>query len=248
MKSVQIVLFALVTLACNWCHAAEIKVISTVAVQGLLEQVRTSFEHSTGDRLHVEYGTSAVLKRRLDDGGAFDVAILTQSMINDLAQQGKVDAGTRAVVARSGVGLAARAGTHKPSVATREALRRTLLASSAIAYTKEGQSGTAAVHLFDSLGIAEAMKERIYLDTRPAGGVLAVADGKAVIGIALLSEIAANPKVSLIGPLPGDLQSYVVFSAGTASSTKEAQACRAFISFLGRPQVRRRLKKLGMED
>lgn len=248
MKAVQIALLAVATLVCNWCHAGEIKVISTVAVQGLLEQVRTGFEHSTGNRLHVEYGTSAVLKRQLDGGGSFDVAILTQSMINDLAQQGKVDAATRAVVARSGVGLAAKAGTRKPSVATREALRGALLGASAIAYTKEGQSGTAAAQVFDSLGITDALKDRIYLDTRPGGGVLAVADGKAAIGIALLSEIAASPKVTLIGPLPGDLQSYVVFGAGTASNTKEPQAARAFIEFLGRPQVRRRLRKLGMEN
>jgi molybdate transport system substrate-binding protein len=244
---VQIALLVVAALVCNWCRGAEITVISTVAVQGLLEQVRTSFEHSTGNRLHVEYGTSAVLKRQLEDGGSFDVAILTQSMINDLARNGKVDSGAQAVVARSGVGLAAKKGTHKPSIVTRQALRRTLSGSSGIAYTKEGQSGAAAVRLFEALGIAETMKDRIYLDTRPGGGVLAVADGKAPIGIALMSEIAANPNVSLIGPLPGDLQSYVVFSAGAASSTKEPQACRAFISFLGGPEVRRRLQKLGME-
>ena len=250
MKSAKFALVAIATLACNWSHAghaAEITVISTVGARGLLEEIRTSFEHRTTDRLRIEYGTAAVLKRQLEGGGSFDVAILTQSMINELAQQGKVVEGSRAIVARSGMGLAARAGAAKPFIGTRAALRGALLASSGIAYTKEGQSGAAAARLFDSLGITEEMRDRIYLDTRPAGGVLAVAEGKAAMGIALLSEIAVDSKVDLVGPLPEDLQTYVVFGAGMASSTKEQEACRTFIAFLATPEVRRRLHNVGME-
>jgi molybdate transport system substrate-binding protein len=85
------------------------------------------------------------------------------------------------------------------------------------------------------------------LETRPAGGVLAVAEGKATLGIALMSEIAADSQVELVGPLPDDLQTYVVFGAGMASGTKKPQGCRAFIAFLGTREVGRTLKKLGME-
>jgi molybdate transport system substrate-binding protein len=247
VKFAQLVLVAISTLACNWTHAAEITVVSTVGVRGLLEQIQGSFEHRSNNRLHVEYGTAAVLKRQLEGGGSFDVAILTRSMIDDLSRQGIVLEGARAVVARSGMGIAAKAGTVKPSIGTHESLRRALLASSGVAFTKEGQSGAAAARLFDSLGIAEPMRDRIDLETRPAGGVLAVAEGKATLGIALMSEIAADSQVELVGPLPDDLQTYVVFGAGMASGTQKPQACRAFIAFLGTQAVGRTLKKLGME-
>ncbi len=247
MKFAQFALVAVGTLACNWSHAAEITVISTVGVRGLLEQIRENFERSGNDRVHVEYGTAAVLKRQLEGGGAFDVAILTQSMIDDLARQGKIVEETRTVVARTGMGIAVKAGTAKPSIGTPAGLRQTLLASSGVAYTKEGQSGAAAVRLFDILGIADTMKDRIDLEMRPAGGVLAVAEGKAALGIALMSEIAADSQVQSAGPLPGDLQTYVVFGAGVASSTKEPQACRNFVAFLGTREVRLTLQKLGME-
>ena len=229
----QFAVIAAGTLACSWSHAAEIAVISTVGVRGRLEEIRENFQHRTNDRVHVEYGTAAVLKRQLEGGRSFDVAVLPQSMIDDLVRQGKIVAGTSAVVARSGMGVAVRAGAAKPSIGSPEGLRRALLASSAVAYTKEGQSGAAAARLFDILNIAAAMKDRVDLESRPAGGVLAVAEGKAPLGIALMSEIAADPRVELAGPLPGDLQTYVVFGAGVASSARHAQACRAFIALLG---------------
>jgi len=247
VKLAQPALVVIGMLACSWAHAAEIAVVSTVGVRGLLEQVRESFEHRSKDRLHVGYGTAAVLKRQLEGGGSFDVAILPQAMLDDLARQGKIVKGAGAVVAKSGMGIAAKAGTAKASIGTHESLRRALLAASGVAFTKEGQSGAAAARLFDSLGIAEAMKDRIDLEMRPAGGVLAVAEGKAALGIALMSEIAAESQVELVGPLPDDLQTYVVFGAGMASGTQKPQACRAFIAFLGTQAVGRTLKKLGME-
>ncbi len=103
------------------------------------------------------------------------------------------------------------------------------------------------MHLFEVLGIGEQMRDRIVLEMRPAGGVLAVAEGKAALGIALMSEIAADSQVERVGPLPGDLQTYVVFGAGMASSTREQPACRAFIAFLRTPEVAMTLRKLGME-
>jgi len=247
LKAMQMVLVAAAMLACGWTSAAEVAVVSTVGVRGILEQIRQEFERSSSQHLNFKYGTATTLKRQLDDGDSFDVAILPRFMIDDLASQGKVVGATSANIASIGIGVAVGAGTARPIIGTRDALRSALLASSGIAYTREGQSGAAAARVFDALGITEEIKNRIYLDTRPAGGVLAVAEGKAAVGIALMSEIAADPQVELVGPLPGDLQTYVVFAAGMASGTKEPDACRAFIAFLGTPQVRGKLRSLGME-
>lgn len=248
VKVRQFALIAVTVIACNCAAAADITVVSTIGTRGLLEQVRKSFEHSSGDHLDIEYDFAPVLKRRLDTGGRFDVAILPQAMIDDLANQGKVVAATSITVARSGLAIAVRPGTAKSFIGTRDALRSVLLASSGVAYTTHGLSGVAVPRLFDALGIAKPLEGRIYLDTRPAGGVLAVAEGKAQMGLALAEEIAADPRVELLGRLPRSLQSYVVFGAAMASRTKEPDACRAFIAFLRKPDVRRRLRKVGMES
>jgi molybdate transport system substrate-binding protein len=247
VKARQLVLAALAMLTCNWTLAANITVVSTVGVRGMLEQARESFERLGANHLIVQYGTSAVLERQLQEGRSFDVAILTRSMIDDLANRQKIVGTTSATIAKAGMGLAVQAGAVKPSIGTPDALRNALLASSGIAYTKDGQSGAAAARLFELLGITATLTGRIHQDTRPAGGVLAVAEGKTTLGLALMSEIVADPRVELVGPLPGDLQAYVVFAVGMASATKERQACRAFIAFLGTPEVRRKLRNLGME-
>jgi molybdate transport system substrate-binding protein len=231
---------------CTAVSAGDVTVVSTVGVQGVIDRVKQDFERGTSHRLFIKYGTAAVLKRQLDGGEPFDVAILTPPMIEDLARQGKIS-GTATTVAKTGVGVAVKAGAARPRIDTRDSLRTTILASSGIAYTKEGQSGAATARLIDALGIAEDMKVRTYLDPRPAGGLLAVTEGKATLAFALMSEIAGNSEVELVGPLPADVQTYVVFAAGVASATKEPDASRAFIAFLRTPEVLRELRKLGME-
>jgi molybdate transport system substrate-binding protein len=247
MKAAQISLCILAMFACGLASAANITVLSTVGVQGFLEQVRHEFERKSGDHLTIRYGTAAELSRRLDAGESFDVVILTQSMIHNLANHRRVVPTTSVAIARTSIGIAAKSGAAKPFIGTRDALRNALLASSGIAYTKVGHSAAAATRLFSGLGISGSMKKRIRLDARPAGGALAVAEGKAQLGIALLTEIAADPRVQLVGPLPRDLQTYIVFAAAIAPDTKDPAACRGFIDFLRTPDAARKLQKVGME-
>lgn len=245
-KATLFALLAASVLTCGSPLAADIDVVSAVPVQGVLEWVRPEFERSTGHRLNTKFGTAAVLKRQLDSGESFDIAILTPPMNDDLAKQGEVVGQSAATVAKTGIGVAVKAGAPKPSIDTRDALGRTLLASSAIAYTKEGQSGVATARMMDALGIAEEMKPKTHLDARPAGGLLAAAEGKVVMAFALLSEIAVNGDVDLVGPPPDDLQTYVVFTAGASPSCKEPEACKAFIAFLRTPTALVELRKLGI--
>ena len=248
MKARQLALVATAIFFCNCAFAAEVTVASNIGVQQVLERVRQDFEHNGAYHLDIKYGLATALKRRLDDGESFDVAILTRPMIDDLAKQGKVVGTSSVSIAKTGVGVAVKAGTAKPIIGTRDALRSALLASSEIAYRKEGQAGAAAERVFDVLGITETIKDRIYLDPRPAGGLLAVEEGKAPLAFGTLGEIAADARVDLVGPLPGDLQTYVVFTVGMASGAKDPDACRAFIAFLQTPEVRREFRNVGMES
>jgi hypothetical protein len=105
-------------------------------------------------------------------------------------------------------------------IASAEGLKRALLAAKSVAHSKEGQSGVAAVKIMDRLGIAEEMKPRIVIETLPGGSVTAVVEGKAELGFALVSELVPVPEVKLVGPVPGDLQSYIVFAAGVSRTRR----------------------------
>jgi molybdate transport system substrate-binding protein len=250
-REVKVRQFASVAIAifgCNSTFSAEITVASNIGVQQVLERVRQDFEQNGAYHLNIKYDLATALKRRLDNGESFDVAILTRPMIDDLAKQGRVVGTSSVSIAKTGVGVAVKTGTAKPIIGTLGALRGALLASSGIAYRKEGQAGAAAERVFDVLGITEKIKDRIYLDPRPAGGLLALEEGKAPLAFGTLGEIAADGRVDLVGPLPGDLQTYVVFAVGMSSGTKDPVACQAFIAFLRTPEIRREFRNVGMES
>lgn len=227
-------------LAWGGVAAENIKVVSTVGVQVAVERLQGEFEKSSGHHLDIEFGSAATLKRQLDAGATFDVAILAPAMIEDLARQGRVVAGSTGAIARIPVAIAVKAGAPKPTIDSPEALRGALLTARP-AYTKQGQSSVAVVRLFEALGIAEQMKGRVFLDERPGGAGLAVEEGKADMAFALMSEIVANPNLELVGPLPEGLQSNVMFAAGVAANGRVSEGSRAFVEAL-----RRKLDEMGM--
>lgn len=232
---------------CNAAGAAEIRVMSSVGMRAVLLELGPKFEATSHHTLILVFGSALPLKRDMDAGAAFDVALLTPALLADLAAGGRVAPGSVADVARSGIGVAGRKNASRKDVSSPQALKRTLLAAKSVAYSKEGQSGLAAAKVIERLGISEAMKPRVLLETRPGGGVSAVVDGRAELGIGLLSEIVPEPKVLLLGPMPGDLQSYVVFAAGVSATAADPAAARSFVEFLRGPQTRAILAAKGLE-
>lgn len=235
-------LLALATLA----QAAEIKVVSSVGVKTALEVLAPQFERAGEHKVKLVFGTAVPLKRQIDGGESFDVVILTPAMLEDLAKQGKVS-GTATSVAKVGIGVAVKPGAPKPDISSADALKRTLLGAKAIAYSKEGQSGTMMAQIIERLGIAEQMTPKTVLETRSGLSAAPVAEGKADLAFTLISEILPVPGVELAGPLPAEVQRYVVFDAGIGASSKQAQAARAFIDFLKAPAAAPVLKSKGME-
>jgi len=182
-------------------RAAEIKVLASNGVKTVLEELAPQFEKSTGHKLAFRFAPAADLKGQIEKGEAFDVAILTTALIDDLIKQGKLAPATRADVAKSGAGVAIRKGAPKPDIATVEAFKRTLLAAKSIAYVGAGATGANMRKIFEQLGIAEDMKAK----TKLLSGVSAadaVATGEAELGFTQISEILPVAGAELAGPLP----------------------------------------------
>src|SRR5436853_7817282 len=114
---------AAVTLACV-AHAADLVVIASNGVKGAVEALAPHYEHASGNKVSFEWGVAAVLKRDIEAGAPFDLAILTNAIVADLVKQGKIAAGSEAPIARSGVGIMVRKGAAKPDVRSAEALKR----------------------------------------------------------------------------------------------------------------------------
>ncbi len=151
------------------------------------------------------------------------------------------------MIARAGNGLAIRAGAPRPSIASADAFKATLLGAKSIAYAKAGQSGVYFVGLLDRLGIAEAMKSKILAQATGVEVGAAVQKGEAELGVLPVSEILPVKGVELLGPFPADLEGYVVMEAGVGAAAKDPAAATALVKFLKSPAHSAVIKQKGME-
>jgi len=117
-------------------QAAEIKLISTIGVRSAVEELAPQFESKTGHKLAITFGVANVLKRQIEAGEPFDLAIMTAAVTDDLIKQGRLVAATRTDVARGSIGIAVRAGTPKPDISSVDALKRALLEAKSITYAR----------------------------------------------------------------------------------------------------------------
>ncbi|HXE88880.1 MAG TPA: substrate-binding domain-containing protein [Hyphomicrobiaceae bacterium] len=230
----------------NAAKAAEIAVFATTSLRQALEKLGPQFERASGHKLNYQLGTSAPLKRQIDAGGPFDLAILVPASLDALIKEGKVQPETRVDVARSAIGVAVKAGSPKPETDTAEALRRTLLAAKSISYSGEGASGKYFTGLLERLGIAAEVTPK--LRPLPSGEAVApVAKGEVEMAVITLANILGVPGVEIAGLLPRDMQHYTVYTAGVATTSRHAEAAKALIALLMAPDTTPAIEAAGME-
>ena len=141
-------------------HAEEIKVLSSVGIKAVVDELAPRFEKTTKHKVTTVFDLASVLKTKIEGGEPFDVAILTPALLDELIAKGKVASTSKSMVARVGLGLMIRAGAPKPDVSSVDAFKRTLLNAKAITYASAGASGVAFVATVEKLGIASAIKAK----------------------------------------------------------------------------------------
>jgi molybdate transport system substrate-binding protein len=247
MKKRSLALALLLTAIPLAAQNAPVHVLASNGVKAVIEDLQKQAEQAIKRPLAIEYDTSSVVKKKIEDGAAFDVAILTSDVIDDLAKAAKIDPGTRMEIARCGIGLGVRAGAAKPDIKTSAALKKTLLASKSVTFAENGASRKYILEMYDKFGIADAMKAKTVLEQGSERSNARVADGSAEMILTLVSEILPAPGVQLVGPLPNDVQRYVNFAVGTSKNSKNTDAAKALTKFLSSPAVEGTLKAKGMQ-
>lgn len=227
--------------------AAEVKLLSASAMEAVVSELGSQFERTTGHKLTVRYDVAGILKRQIDAGETFDVVILTPPLIDDLVKQGKIATGTRTAIASSGMGVVVRAGAPKPDISSADAFKRALLNAKSIGYTKNTPSAAYLARLLDRLGIAEQMKPKSRLHEGTGATEQAVAAGDAELGFMTISSLLHFPGAELLGPLPPELQNYVVYTGAVGTSAQEPEAAKALINFLTSKSAVPVIKAKGME-
>lgn len=227
-------------------HAAEIKVIASVAVKQVVLDLIPGFETSSGHKVTTAWAGTEAITRRISGGEVADIVLIAAPNIDRLVSEGRLVAGSRADVAKSGIGVAVRAGLPKPDISSGEAVKKAVLAAKSVAYSS-GPSGFYLADLFKKMGIADQIKEKVK--QTPSGVQVGevVARGEADLGFQQVSELLHLKGIHYLGPLPADIQHITVFSAGLHTAAPAPDAAKALVKFLTAPEAGPIIRKTGME-
>ena len=220
-----------------------IKIFSGGAMRPLLSEVVPRFERTHSAAVEVEFRLSAALKRAIQDGAIFDIAILPRPELDDLIALGAIARDSAADVARSIVALCVRAGAAKPDIGNVEALRSALLDAGSIAYS-DGPSGSYVAALLAKLGIAAAVAAKVRLTSGPVAEL--VARGEAELGMQQIIAILPVAGAALVGPLPAELQNVIIYAAGLSARASDAEAA-AFLAFLRGEEAKQLMRANGLD-
>jgi molybdate transport system substrate-binding protein len=230
--------------------ADEIMVVSGGAFKQVLTPLAAQYERESGNKVALTYQTIGQHLALIRDGKEdFDVAILTPDAIDALAKEGRIVPGSRADLAKTGIGVVVKAGAPLPDISNDAAFKQALLAAKSVAFIDPKAGGSSGIYvegLLARLGISEEINAKAVL---VHGGAVAdhIADGEAEIGIHQISEILPVAGTTLVGPLPPDIQNYTVYAAGIATAAKDAAAVQALVKFLSGPEALALIKAKGME-
>ncbi len=234
MKALQGLALLLITLAMSPADAAELKIFGSRVTKVIVGELGPQFEKETGFKPVVVADVAAVMKRRIEGGEPFDLAVLVDFQVDDLIKSGKLLTDSRADIMSSGIGVAVQRGAPKPEISTVEAFKQSMLNAKSVTYLKEGASTIHLRKLFVQLGIADAVKAKAVETDGEMVSEL-VSEGKVELGLIVVPNIMSVPGAELVGPLPKVINSVVMFTAGVSTASPNQDAARALIRLLKNP-------------
>jgi molybdate transport system substrate-binding protein len=225
---------------------SDIRVLSSIATREAYLELVPQFETVSGAKVGTTWAGTTDIMKRMAAGETHDLVIISSRELEALIRQGRIVPGSRVDIAKSGIGVAVRAGAPRPDISSAEALKRALLAAGTVGYTS-GPSGVYMAALIERMGIAAAVKPKHR--GVPSGGTIGtiVASGEAEIGFQQMSELVHIPGITVVGPLPADIQCITVFSCGVHAGAANPEGAHSLARFLSAPATHAVYARHGLE-
>jgi molybdate transport system substrate-binding protein len=227
-------------------RAETLKVLTAGAFKQVMLAMMPQFK-AMGHDVQWETDTVGGLVRKIEAGETFDVVFASPAALQGLTKAGKTGAGID--IARVGVGVAVKEGAAKPALATTEDFKKALLAAKAVAYIDPASGGSSGIYvagLLDKLGIGDQIRPKSVL---VKGGYSAerIVSGEADIAVQQISELLPVKGVTLVGPLPAEIQNYTVYAGAPSAGTTKAATVQALIDLLRSKDGAAAMAGIGME-
>ncbi|HEX9210572.1 MAG TPA: substrate-binding domain-containing protein [Bradyrhizobium sp.] len=223
-----------------------VRMLSTLGLMGAMRNLSSAYEAAAGVRIDADFAPTQALLKRLREGEAADLVILTREGLDEVIDEGRVVAESAADLARSYVGIAVKAGHAHPDITSEAALRKTVLAARSVAFSRLGASGIYFAQLIERMGIAGEINARATI-VQQGFTAERLVSGEADLAVQQISELKQVEGIEVVGPIPHDLQTPAVFSAGRMASATHAAAADRLLRYLASPEVAPVLRESGLE-
>ena len=229
--------------------AAEIHVMSGGAPKEVFAQLTPKFEQQTGNKVEFTYAVITELREKLGAGATADVLVLPTPVLDSLARYGKVRTDARGILGTVGISVVVKEGAPRPDISSKEKFRDAMLAARSVVHATPGKtpSGTHMGKVMEQLGIADAVAKKVIHKPALEGGAQLVVAGQAEIGIYPASEVAGVKGLSIVGPLPAEINLEIVYGAAATTDSAALNAALAFVKFMAAPENRAVWKEGGFE-
>jgi molybdate transport system substrate-binding protein len=248
MRADVIVKVAVVMLAtATGAHADDLTILSAAAVRPALIEVPPIYAKGSGHRVTVSFGNATAIQSKVAAGEPVDIVILPPAQLDPLVRQSFVGAARPFGVVR--LGVAGRAGGPQPPVTTPDEFKRTLLAAASFGMPDPADGSTSStylVKLMNELGIADAMRPKIKLFPDGTKALEAIARGEIALTVAPITSIRVVGGVSLVGPLPEELQLKTLYAAALATKTVGSAAANGLMTTLFSSEVATLMNEKGI--
>lgn len=228
--------------------AADLVVFSAAAMKAAVRQVPAQFFAATGNHVRFVFGTAGQVHDKVAAGEKFDLVIATPSVLADLAKRNLVKGESTENVGVVLLGAAVKTGAPAPAIGDDQAFKKTLLDATSIGMANPATGATSGVYLaklMDRLGVADAIHTKVKYYSEGQTAMEAMARGEVTLGLGQISEIMPVHGVTLVGPIPEDLQLKTIYAAALASKSDAPAAAQKLLDYLLGPAMRKSLKANG---
>ena len=232
-------------------HATDVHVVSSGGFAQAYKDLSGPYERASGDRLVSEWGpsmgaTKNAIPARLARGEHIDVVIMVGDALDKLMAEGKLEPGSKVVLANSPIACAVRHGAAKPDIGTVDGLRQAFLHASKVAYSDSASGEYIKRELLDKLGIQQQMQGKAaQIPATPVGEI--IAHGEADFGCQQRSELKPVQGIDIVGVLPAEVQLRTQFAGAVVRGASHADAGRALLRFLAAPANAPAIEATGLE-
>ncbi|WP_212745222.1 substrate-binding domain-containing protein [Cupriavidus sp. 2SB] len=189
--------------------------------------------------------TDNAIPARLAREEPIDVVIMVGGALDKLMDSGKLEPGSKVVLANSKIACAVPAGKPRPDLRTVASVRQAFLDAPSIAWSDSASGEYIQGELLSRLGIETEVKRKgKQIPATPVGEILA--KGEASFGCQQHSELQPVHGIDIVGELPDELQRVTPYAAAIVKGSKHSAEATAFIQYLAAPSNGKFIKASGL--